>query len=93
MSIQMITLKKFLETIFPEEVIENIQSYDDSHINKTLRYDIHLQVTYKEYKTLRYIAFTNSIKEQLMTLEIIKTHDNIHFTKMIIFHLLHTVYI
>lgn len=93
MSIQFITLKKKLNYILPIDIIDIIKSYDDSHISKKLRYDINVNVLYKDYKLLSINEFTFCLKEQFRAMDITKHNDNIELTIFTILHTLNIVYI
>jgi hypothetical protein len=63
LSIQSLTFIKASDEIFPEELINNIVSYNENHISEELLYTIKM---HKYYKNLKNINHENFIKTVIL---------------------------
>lgn len=94
MTIQFIILKKFLINILPIEVIDNIELYDESHLNRYTLYEIKITVLYKNYKFMSESQFIESVKENMRTFAVLKKiHDSPELSCKLVIHMVNKVYI
>ena len=92
LSIQSLTFIKASDEIFPEELINNIVSYDENHISEELLYTIKM---HKYYKNLKNINHENFIKTVILLLEMVERshrYKNSNITIKYIIELLNTIY-
>lgn len=92
LSIQSIIFIKTVDKKIPEELVNNIVSYDKNHMTEELLYTIKIYNYYKDLKNIDKTTFVKTIKVLLDSSTRMRRYGNIDINAKIIIDIMHTVY-